>query len=300
MTDLSSPDNRKTIVRLILIAFSSPIMYNPAIQTKYQCLKSDFTFSHRRSSEGENMMMCNVKVVLFFSFILGLVTAFPASAQQASQEKAREGYYEITLRTPDKRKIVVDELVRDRDLDPASLYRVKTGGYLSFEEPEWVDKIEFKVYDVPVTDLPLYKRYAELLSEINQRIWVIKVDPGFIARYDILALHLMNICDKTRFPDLQSIDENISEYLTSYKKLELLRSLVVNSLNRFVRDRSCRDQYAEYSKTLELYKRQLAEVTKNIDRMTKRAISLTQEAKPTLETRPEAPSAPATTPPERR
>ncbi len=163
-----------------------------------------------------------------------------------------------------------------------------------------MDKIEFKVYDVPVTDLPLYKRYAELLSEINQRIWVIKVDPGFIARYDILALHLMNICDKSRFPDLQSIDENISEYLTSYKKLELLRSLVVNSLNRFVRDRSCRDQYAEYSKTLELYKRQLAEVTKNIDRMTKRAISLTQEAKPTLETRPEAPAAPATTPPVRR
>ncbi|AFM28159.1 hypothetical protein [Desulfomonile tiedjei] len=154
-----------------------------------------------------------------------------------------------------------------------------------------MDKIEFKVYDVPVTDLPLYKRYAELLSEINQRIWVIKVDPGFIARYDILALHLMNICDRSRFPDLQSIDENISEYLTSYKKLELLRSLVVNSLNRFVRDRSCRDQYAEYSKTLELYKRQLSEVTKNIDRLTKRAITLTQEAKPSVETRPESPSA---------
>ncbi|AFM27040.1 hypothetical protein Desti_4408 [Desulfomonile tiedjei DSM 6799] len=72
------------------------------------------------------MMMRNVQVVLFITVVLGLVTAFPASAQQASQEKAREGYYEITLRTPDKRKIIVDELVRDRDLDPASLYRVKT------------------------------------------------------------------------------------------------------------------------------------------------------------------------------
>ncbi len=75
-----------------------------------------------------------------------------------------------------------------------------------------------------------------------------------------MALHLMNICDRKRFSDLQAIDENIIEYLTSYKKLEILRSLVVNSLNRFVKERSCRDQFADYSKTLDLYRRQLAEV----------------------------------------
>ncbi len=30
--------------------------------------------------------------------------------------------------SPDKRKINIDELIRDRDLNPAALYRVKTGG----------------------------------------------------------------------------------------------------------------------------------------------------------------------------
>ncbi len=37
-----------------------------------------------------------------------------------------------------------------------------------------VDGIEFKVFDVPVTDLPQYKRFAELLSEINQRSGISK------------------------------------------------------------------------------------------------------------------------------
>ncbi len=65
-----------------------------------------------------------------------------------------------------------------------------------------------------------------------------------------MALHLMNICDRKRFSDLQGIDENIIEYLTAYKKLEILRALAVNSLNKFVKERSCRDQFADFSKTL--------------------------------------------------
>jgi hypothetical protein len=223
----------------------------------------------------------NVFLICSLCFFTAAAFAGAVEAQQASQDKAREGYYEITLKSPDKRKINIDEIVRDRDLNPAALYRVKTGGYLAFDEAEWVDGIEFKVFDVPVTDLPQYKRFAELLSEINQRIWDIK---ELLGRYDIMALHLMNICDRKRFSDLQAIDENIIEYLTSYKKLEILRSLVVNSLNRFVKERSCRDQFADYSKTLDLYRRQLAELTKNIERLSRRAVSLSQEAKTVPET----------------
>jgi hypothetical protein len=231
---------------------------------------------------------------VFLSSSLGLFIVMLASslveAQQTSQEKVREGYYEITLKSPEKRKINIDELVRDRDLNPAALYRVKTGGYLAFDESEWVEGIEFKVQDVPVTDLPQYKRFAELLSEINQKIWDIK---ELLGRYDIMALHLMNICDRKKFPDLNAIDESIFEYLTAYKKLELLRALAVNSLNKFIRERSCRDQFTEYSKTLDIYRRQLAEVSKNVERLSRRALTLSQDVKA-------APEAPQTAPARRQ
>ncbi len=103
--------------------------------------------------------------------------ALPASlvqAQQTSQEKVREGYYEITLKSPDKRRINIDELVRDRDLNPAALYRVKTGGYLAFDESEWVDGIEFKVYDVPVTDLPHTKDLRNCCPKSTRKSGILK------------------------------------------------------------------------------------------------------------------------------
>src|SRR5208283_789363 len=133
-----------------------------------------------------------------------------------------------------------DELVRDRDLDPAALYRVKVGGYLAFDEAEWVDKIEFKLFDRPVTELPQYKRYSELLSDINQKIWELKQQ---LDSYDLLALRMMNMCDKSKFPTLQSIDENVLQQLTIYKRLVLLRALVVNSLDRVLTERGCADRY---------------------------------------------------------
>src|SRR5208283_803991 len=89
--------------------------------------------------------------VIAVLFILGL--SGPAAAQDelppgspTGQEKSRDGVFEITLKTPDKSKLITDELVRDRDLDPAALYRVKVGGYLAFDESEWFDKIEFKLF----------------------------------------------------------------------------------------------------------------------------------------------------------
>ena len=213
--------------------------------------------------------------------ILAVGVSGPAIAQDqqppispAVQEKYRDGVFEITLKTPDKTKMVTDELVRDRDLDPSALYRVKTGGYLAFDESEWVDKIEFKLFDRPVTELPQYRRYSELLSEINQKIWEIKQQ---LDRYDLLALRMMNMCDRSTFPTLQSIDENVLQQLTIYKKLVLLRALVVNSLDRLLTERACVDRYAQYQRSLDLYARSMSELAKSHETLTKRALALSEE-----------------------
>ncbi len=180
--------------------------------------------------------------------------------------------------------MIVDELVRDRNLNPGALFRVKTGGYLSFDESEWVDKIEFKVFYRPVTELPQYKRFGELIVDINNKISGIM---DVLGRYDQLALRMMNICDKSRFPTLQAIDENIVQQLTVYQKLVLLRELAVNSLNRFIRDRSCVDRHAEYQKTLELYSKRLIELSQNYDRLSRRVMQLAQDLKATAGEQPE-------------
>jgi hypothetical protein len=218
----------------------------------------------------KTVFLASLLCLLALTWMPGRVAAQDAGPS----EKVRDGMFEITLKTPDKRTVVVDEIIRDRDLNPGAIYRVKAGGYLAFEESEWVDKIEFKVFDRPVTELAPYKRFAELLVDINEKIWGIK---QILGSYDQLAFRLMNICDKSRFPTLQSIDDNIVQQLTIYKKLILLRSLVINSLNRFVRDRSCIDRYGEYQKSLGLYGQQLMELGKNYERLTRRALTLAQE-----------------------
>jgi hypothetical protein len=217
--------------------------------------------------------------VIAMLFVLGL--SGPAAAQDeqppvspTGQEKSKDGIFEITLKAPDKPKLITDELVRDRDLDPAALYRVKVGGYLSFDESEWVDKIEFKLFDRPVTELPQYRRYSELLSEINQKLWELKQQ---FDSYDMLALRMMNLCDETRFPTLQSIDENVLQQLAVYKKLVLLRALVVNSLDRVLAERRCVDKYAQYKRSLELYTRSLSELAKGHEILTKRALAFSEE-----------------------
>jgi uncharacterized coiled-coil protein SlyX len=87
---------------------------------------------------------------------------------------------------------------------------------------------------------------------------------------------------------LQAIDENIVQQLTVHQKLLLLRDLVVNSLNRFVRDRSCVNRQAEYQKTLELYSRQLAELSQNYDRLNRRGMQLAQDLKSTAGEQPDS------------
>ncbi|MBI5571783.1 MAG: hypothetical protein HY914_17705 [Desulfomonile tiedjei] len=215
--------------------------------------------------------------IYFCCLLIPAITPNAVCAQEEKPaEKVRDGLFEITLKTrePDARKMIVDTLVRDRDLDPSALFRVKAGGYLGFDESEWVDKIEFKVDNPPVTELPEYKRFASLLVEINRKSWDIKEK---LSQYDVLALRLLDICGKHRFSNLQAIDENVSEQLTAYRKLVLLRSLVVNSLNRFIADRSCRDKFKDYNKTLNIYSKQLDELSHNVGRLGNRAVNLSQE-----------------------
>jgi hypothetical protein len=216
--------------------------------------------------------------------LLALLTVmiFPlaASAQRPEGERTREGVFEITLKTTDSKRIIIDELVRDRDLSPKALYRVRTGGYLAFDESEWVDKIEFKAFDVPVTELAEYKKLSTILTEINNKIWTIK---EVLGSYNQLSLRLMNICNSSMFPTLRSIDENISQQLEIYKQLMLLRDLIVNALNRFVRDRTCVDKFDEYKKGLSLYSQRLTNLCKDFDRLRQKALDGAKEVKSGLE-----------------
>jgi hypothetical protein len=166
-------------------------------------------------------------------------------------------------------------------LDPNYLYRVRTGGFLGFDEAEWVDKIEFKVFDIPVTEMPEYKRFASILSDINKNVWAIK---EVLRGYNELSFRLMNICDKSKFPTMQSIDDNITQQLSIYRQLLLLRSLVVNALERFVRDRSCVDRYAQYQKDLRIYTRRLTNLCKDFDRLRTKALKVAQRGTSSVQT----------------
>lgn len=191
------------------------------------------------------------------------------------QAEVRDGEFVITAKGPEKVQMRFDELVRDRDMDPSALYRVKTGGYLAFDESEWVDKIEFKLFEKPVTELPQYRRYAELLKDINEQVASIN---AVLSKYDLLALRLMNMCDRSRFPNLHAVDENILQQLTAYRKLVLLRALVVNSMSKLVAERACPEKIAQYQRTLDIYARQMTELSKSQSLMTRRALSLSAES----------------------
>lgn len=207
-----------------------------------------------------------------------VVCACPALAQTVpTGEKTRDGVFEITLKgTHPPRTMTVDELVIDRDLLPGYLFRVKIGGYLAFDEAQWVDRVEFKVSEQPVTEMPEYQRFASLLQDINQKIVEMK---QVVGQYDQLAMRLMDMCGKVRFPNLRSIDEDISGQLEKYQQLLLLRGMVVESLHRFIADRSCRDKYADYKKSINIYTKQLNKLVEDLPRLNRRALALSREVK---------------------
>lgn len=221
-------------------------------------------------------MKTRIGFALSCMFLL-MLTAFPAAwgaTPGEDDEAGKDGLFLVTLKSLERRTMTEEELVRDRDLNPRFLYRVRTGGYIGFDEKEWVDKIEFKVFPKPVTELPEYQRFSRLLAEINEKIWLIKQT---LAKYDLLAMRLMNICDRSKFSSLEAIDDNVLQQLTVYRKLVLLRSLVVNSLTRVVTDRACRDLFNNYQTTLNIYTKQLTELTRNYERLSRRTLMLIRD-----------------------
>lgn len=195
-------------------------------------------------------------------------------SQQVSQSKIKDGYFEITLDTPTSTKIVAEELVRDRDLNPGALFRVSSGGYLSFDDQDWVKEINFKIYEVPVTELPHYKRFAQLLQELNDHLG--NLNHAFRA-YDQVALRLVN--HRPGFNDIEATDGIIKEYLTSYLKLERLKQLIVHSLDRFVKERSVVTQFGEYNRILDRYREELDRITRSDESLMRRGLSLSQSVK---------------------
>lgn len=198
-----------------------------------------------------------------------------AQAPRPPGERGPDGVYEITLKTPDRRKIVVEKIIRDRDLDAKAIFRVSAGGYLAFREADWVDEVEFKVFDVPLTALPQYRKFANLLVDINRRTTAINET---LRRYDEFAFRLMNICGKREFRSLTAIDQNVVQQLAIYQRLILLRSLVVNALDRLVRERSCVDRFSRYKSDLEIYSKQLTALCKDYERLRQKALEMAEEA----------------------
>ncbi len=206
-----------------------------------------------------------------------VVAAFPAvgTAQEPATGEARDGVYQITLKTEKSTRIILDELVRDRDLDPKAIYRPSTGGYLAFGEREWVEKIEFKVFDIPVSMMPDYGKYSKVLVDINKSLWSIR---QVLSSYDDLSFRLMDICGKSKFLSLRAVDRNIVQQLSVYKRLILLKSLVTNALARFVRDRTCVDRFDKYESELDLYTKRLTELCRDYDRLRRRALEAAQQS----------------------
>lgn len=220
-------------------------------------------------------------IVCCLALILSRLACLSVMAQERQEGKIREGTYEITLKTSEPRKISVDELVRDRELNPRALYRVKTGGYLAFEEEPWVESIEFKVFDKPAWTLPQYQKFSMLLVEINKKLLNMR---SMLDGYDGLALRLSNICKRSRFSSLQEMDDAIFAQLEIYDQLVLLRSLVVNAMDRFVKERSCKDKYGEYNRSLKIYAEQLSKLSENYERLVRRGLSITKDIKGATET----------------
>ncbi len=219
-------------------------------------------------------MRKRVVVVIIGAFLVvalsGLMRMSQAQiATSAEEEDVRDGVYQITLNTPEERQIVVPRLVRDRDLNPSSLYRVSTGGYLGFDESEWIRDMQFKVFEVPVTTTREYSRYANLLVEINRSLWAIK---RMLRSYDEISLRLMNICDRSMFPNLRSIDQNVSQQLKVYRNLQLLRAMVTNSLEQFVRERACADKFEQYQSDIGIYSKRLKDLTENYENLKRQVL----------------------------
>jgi hypothetical protein len=195
-------------------------------------------------------------------------------------ERIKEGRFEITVKSPDSRRISADELVRDPDLSPGFLYRVRSGGYLAFDEAEWVDKIEFKAYDIPLVALDQYKKLAKHLADINSRLSEIRT---IMASYGQTGMRLLNICGKKKFDSFSEIDKPLAQHVAVYRDLIILRDLVVNSLNRLARERTCVDRYDKYNEDLEKIQDGLTKILKDYDRLRDGALEAANTVKSDLE-----------------
>lgn len=209
-----------------------------------------------------------------------------------STEAEEEGRFEIILKSQPPKTIRVDSLMLDRDQDKIlgdtgrvdqderRFYRVEPGGYLGFKESEWVDKLSFRAFSRPVTEMPMYKEYAELLAAITTTIFQFKQTLG---AYDQFALRLVQVCDDSRFKSVQDIDNRIRDQLNAYSSLEKLRQNVLVSLKTFTETGACKDLVRDYEKSLNQSIQELSELSKKRHLIENRVNQMEKEARETLQ-----------------
>ncbi len=181
---------------------------------------------------------------------------FSQGSEIRPTDRDRDGYFEITLRSPENPKLMVEEIIRDRDLDPNAIFRVRLGGYLAFDQRDWVKDIEFKVFDVPVTELPLYRTYADLLQQVNVILSNLKVR---MTNFDMVSMRLLNVEGHRRFKNMEEIDSVIKDQLLLNNRLQMLKSDLIRNLNEYVQKRTVEGQHERYLKNLDAFVREFKE-----------------------------------------
>ena len=199
------------------------------------------------------------EIMMWAALVLCLLSASAAWAQtEVEPEPDRVGQFQITVKTQPPRTISIEDFTLDPDEDKALsatpgagprrfLYRIRQEGFMAFDEEQWVDKIQFNMFNKPATQSQQYRELAELLTDVNRAIKDFKETLNDYYQY---GTRLINFCDDPTFKSLNSLDAVIGVQLAHYNQLLKMRQSIAIDLKKLTGDIGCRDIAADYKKRL--------------------------------------------------
>lgn len=211
-------------------------------------------------------------IVIHCVFIHGLCVDSVHAQQQ--QQPSLEGEFEISVKGLPGTTIRFEQLVVDRDQDKVLnemdgnraekkyLYRTETAGFMGFSQSEWVDEIKFKVTDRPDIGSKIYKEYSELLSQIGERMWLMKV---LLGNYYKPALRAISMCGEGESHTPEAVDSQIQVQLNNYYKLKELQTKVVAAIANLREGEPCKALLTQYRKMMESYSKSLLDLSEGYD-----------------------------------